>query len=93
MRGPAGSIAMNLDELWEWLGFISKLILECVCIAAWIVMTWWLHGYLAQTFPLHGIPELMLDALEIIFYLATLYHLIKLLFLPRKKHQNPNWWR
>lgn len=84
---------MSMDELGGWLGFLGKLILECVCIAAWIVMTWWVHGWLAKEFPLHGLPELMLYALEAIFYSATLYHLIKLLFLPRKKHRNPNWWR
>ena len=47
---------MDMDELREWAGFISKLILECICLAAWIVLAWWLHGNLVQRFPLEGIP-------------------------------------
>jgi hypothetical protein len=59
---------MNMDEFWEWFGFLSKLILECICLAAWIIMAWGLQGYLVRMFPLEGIPKLMLYALEVAFY-------------------------
>jgi hypothetical protein len=84
---------MNMDELREWFGFIGKLILECICLAVWIIMAWGLHGYLVRIFPLEGIPELMLYALEIMFYSATLFHLTRLLFWPHKRSQTPRWWQ
>ena len=84
---------MDMDELKEWLGFIGKLILECVCLATWIILVSWLHGYLTKVFTLEGISKLMLYLLEIVFYSATLFHLVKLLFWPHKKTQLPRWWQ
>ena len=83
---------MDIDELYKLLGIISKLILESVCIAAWIVMGWLVCVYLTRIFPLEGIPKYMLFAIEIIFGAATLISLIKLLFLTHKKHDNRPWW-
>lgn len=80
---------MDMDELKEWFGFIGKLILECVCLSIWIVMVSWLHDYLARIFPLEGIQKLMLYLLEAVFYSSTLFHVVKLLFWPRKKTQHP----
>lgn len=78
---------MDMDELLEWCGFFGKLILECICIAVWTVMAWWLHHHLARVFPLESVPKLMLQTLEIVFYSSTLYHLLKLLFWPRKRYR------
>lgn len=84
---------MDVEGMREWVGFIGNLLIEGICIAIWVVMAWWLHNYLTKMFPLEGIPKLMLYALEIVFYTSTIYHLIKLLFWPRKKRQGPRWWQ
>src|SRR5215207_6606478 len=89
--GLIGNTIMDLDELLEWFGFFSKLILECICITAWTVLAWWIHGHLARVFPLEGVAKLMFQTLEILFYSSTIYHLIKLLFWPQKKRQNQRW--
>lgn len=83
---------MDMDELAQWFAFIGKLILECLCLAAWIVLAWWLHVYLAKLYPLEGIPKIMLYILEFTFYCSTLFHLFKLLFGPRKKTRTLRWW-
>ena len=83
---------MDVDELYKLLWIIGKLILDGICIAAWIVMTWWVCEYLTRIFPLEGFPKYMLYAIEIIFWAATLVSLIKLLFLPHKNYYKRPWW-
>lgn len=92
VQGDIRGTQMDVEEMREWVGFIGKLLLEGACTAIWVVIAWWLHSHLTKTFPLEGTPRLTLSVIEIVFYTSTIYHLIRLLFRPRKKHIGPRWW-
>lgn len=84
---------MNSDEWQEWIGFISKIVVEYLLVAAWVILAWLLHNRLARSFPLEGMPKLTFYLLEFVFYASTLYHLLRLLFWPRRKSPAPRWWQ
>jgi TRAP-type C4-dicarboxylate transport system permease small subunit len=84
---------MDMDELYGLLWFVGKLFLEAVCAAAWIVLAWCVNEYLARVFPLKGLPLYILYLIEIIFGVATIVSLLKLLFRRHKESYARPWWQ
>jgi hypothetical protein len=79
--------------LFEWLRIIGRKVLECLFIAAWIILAWALDEYVVKRFPLEGTPHLIKREIEVMFDISTSYQLLRLLlFRGRKPPQHPPWW-
>lgn len=81
------------DELYDWLRFIGRRILEWVALAAWCFMAWALHEYVLKKFPLDDMAELTVHASEYMLDAAAVIQLLRLLFLRRDRTTTTPWWR
>ena len=77
--------AETREEINIWIGFVLRLLLHFVALAAWLFMAWLLNEYIVQPFPLHDrVSRLCLRIAEILLDVAILWQLLKILF--RNRH-------
>jgi hypothetical protein len=81
------------DELYSWLRFIGRRILEGLALTAWCFLAWAFHEYIVKKFPLDNKAELTVHISEYILNAAAIIQLIRLLFSRRRRAMATPWWR
>ena len=81
------------SELYGWLRFIGRRIMELVALAAWCLGVWAFHVYIVKNFPLDSKSEVAVQISECMLDVAAILQLVKLLFFHHNRKSTTPWWR